>query len=151
MRILERDGIVVDQCRGCGGVFLDHGELERLAAIERWEGDRDDDDDDDDDDRGRRGRRSSGASGWRELAAPAGAVAQPTAFTQPAGMATPVMGPAGVVNGPQGVPGGWVPPAAPPAGWYPPAPAPASAPTAIAPVKKKRSGFLGDLLEGFGD
>jgi uncharacterized protein len=61
-----RDGVVVDVCRHCGGVWLDRGELEKLiaratreldeAARRRDERppagvrDRDDDDDDDDDD-----------------------------------------------------------------------------------------------------
>jgi Zn-finger nucleic acid-binding protein len=30
MRSYERNGITVDQCTGCRGVFLDRGELERL-------------------------------------------------------------------------------------------------------------------------
>lgn len=34
MRSYERNGVVVDQCTGCGGLFLDRGELERLAAAE---------------------------------------------------------------------------------------------------------------------
>jgi Zn-finger nucleic acid-binding protein len=33
-RSFERNGITVDQCTGCGGVFLDRGELERLIEIE---------------------------------------------------------------------------------------------------------------------
>jgi hypothetical protein len=33
-RSFERSGIVVDQCTGCRGVFLDRGELERLVASE---------------------------------------------------------------------------------------------------------------------
>jgi uncharacterized protein len=31
MRSYERSGIVIDQCSGCRGVFLDRGELERLV------------------------------------------------------------------------------------------------------------------------
>ena len=77
MRSYERNGITVDQCTGCRGVFLDRGELERLIDAEAgyyaaagppttapvtdrrddWRQRRDPDDDDDWDDRrgGRRG------------------------------------------------------------------------------------------------
>ena len=34
MRTYERNGVHVDQCNGCGGLFLDRGELERLASAE---------------------------------------------------------------------------------------------------------------------
>lgn len=34
MRTYERNGIVIDQCTGCHGIFLDRGELERLIGIE---------------------------------------------------------------------------------------------------------------------
>ena len=34
MRGYERNGVLVDQCTGCGGLFLDRGELEKLAAAE---------------------------------------------------------------------------------------------------------------------
>ena len=34
MRNYERNRILVDQCSGCGGLFLDKGELEQLAAAE---------------------------------------------------------------------------------------------------------------------
>jgi uncharacterized protein len=34
MRSYERNGVVVDQCSGCRGVFLDRGELERLVDAE---------------------------------------------------------------------------------------------------------------------
>ena len=34
MKNYERNGILVDQCTGCGGLFLDKGELEQLAAAE---------------------------------------------------------------------------------------------------------------------
>jgi len=34
MRSYERNRILVDQCTGCGGLFLDKGELEQLAAAE---------------------------------------------------------------------------------------------------------------------
>ncbi len=80
----ERNGVTIDRCGECRGIFLDRGELERLIDLEqrtmelatgdaRWDsryrgdvdryrGDADrprlrDRDDDDDDDRGRRGRR----------------------------------------------------------------------------------------------
>ena len=33
-RAFERNGITVDQCTGCRGVFLDRGELERLIDTE---------------------------------------------------------------------------------------------------------------------
>jgi Zn-finger nucleic acid-binding protein len=58
MRAYERNGVTIDQCRDCRGIFLDRGELERLVDAEagfysRSSGrDRRDDDDDDDDDRG---------------------------------------------------------------------------------------------------
>lgn len=34
MRSYERNQVVVDQCTGCGGLFLDRGELEALAQAE---------------------------------------------------------------------------------------------------------------------
>ncbi len=34
MRTYERNQIHVDQCTGCGGLFLDRGELEGLVAAE---------------------------------------------------------------------------------------------------------------------
>lgn len=34
MRSYERNRVLVDQCNGCGGIFLDKGELEALAAAE---------------------------------------------------------------------------------------------------------------------
>jgi Zn-finger nucleic acid-binding protein len=61
MRHIERNGVVIDRCTECGGVFLDRGELEHLIRAEavftesRPAGSRgyhaDDDDDDDGDDR----------------------------------------------------------------------------------------------------
>lgn len=56
----ERDGVVIDVCPSCRGVWLDRGELEKLLARmgrmhdEHHEDDDDDDDDDGDDDRRRR-------------------------------------------------------------------------------------------------
>jgi Zn-finger nucleic acid-binding protein len=34
MRTYERNEVTVEQCSGCGGLFLDRGELERLIAAE---------------------------------------------------------------------------------------------------------------------
>jgi uncharacterized protein len=34
MRQYERNGVYVDQCSDCRGIFLDHGELERLIDAE---------------------------------------------------------------------------------------------------------------------
>jgi len=34
MRSYERNGVTVDQCTGCRGLFLDRGELERLIDAE---------------------------------------------------------------------------------------------------------------------
>ena len=34
MRSYERNGVTIDQCTGCRGVFLDRGELERLMDAE---------------------------------------------------------------------------------------------------------------------
>lgn len=34
MRSYERNGITVDQCSGCKGIFLDRGELEHLVDAE---------------------------------------------------------------------------------------------------------------------
>lgn len=34
MRQYERNDVIVDQCTECGGIFLDRGELERLAQAE---------------------------------------------------------------------------------------------------------------------
>jgi Zn-finger nucleic acid-binding protein len=37
MRQYERNSVHVDQCSDCRGIFLDHGELERLIEAEaRW-------------------------------------------------------------------------------------------------------------------
>ena len=53
MRSYERNGITIDQCTNCRGVFLDRGELERLVDAEgayygreapRYGRERDDDD-----------------------------------------------------------------------------------------------------------
>jgi len=34
MRSYERNGVTVDQCTGCRGIFLDRGELEHLVDAE---------------------------------------------------------------------------------------------------------------------
>lgn len=34
MRPYERNGVVIDQCTGCRGIFLDRGELESLMDAE---------------------------------------------------------------------------------------------------------------------
>ena len=34
MRSYERNRVLVDQCTGCGGLFLDRGELEQLVTAE---------------------------------------------------------------------------------------------------------------------
>jgi Zn-finger nucleic acid-binding protein len=40
MRTYERNGVHVDQCTDCRGIFLDRGELERLVDAENsWHGD----------------------------------------------------------------------------------------------------------------
>jgi Zn-finger nucleic acid-binding protein len=40
MRAYERNGVVVDQCTECKGLFLDRGELEKLVTAESaWYGD----------------------------------------------------------------------------------------------------------------
>lgn len=67
MRSVERNGVVIDRCNECGGVFLDRGELEHLIRAESaWEhshapssrGFRDDDDDDDERHQGRPRKKS---------------------------------------------------------------------------------------------
>lgn len=58
MRAYERNGVTIDQCTECRGIFLDRGELERLIDAETTHyrpqapehGYRGHDDDDDDDD-----------------------------------------------------------------------------------------------------
>jgi Zn-finger nucleic acid-binding protein len=72
----DRDGVTIDVCAACRGVWLDRGELEKLIAragaeLDRLESRdrrheedprrrRDDDDDDDDERYGRGGRRKRG-------------------------------------------------------------------------------------------
>jgi Zn-finger nucleic acid-binding protein len=39
MRSYERNGVTIDQCSDCRGIFLDRGELERLVDAENaWHG-----------------------------------------------------------------------------------------------------------------
>jgi Zn-finger nucleic acid-binding protein len=65
MRTYERNGVTVDQCTDCRGIFLDRGELERLVDAEQgWQRSHPDGipnpfkDHDDDDDRRRYSERS---------------------------------------------------------------------------------------------
>jgi len=80
---MDRDGVTIDRCARCRGIWLDRGELEKLIARganggparaaaddddddrgrERDRGRRDHDDDDDDRDRHGNGRRRS----WWEI------------------------------------------------------------------------------------
>ena len=70
--ISDRQGIEIDYCPQCRGIWLDRGELEKLLARRpeepRKSGDRrhDDDDDDDDDDR-RDHRRGERRRSWWEI------------------------------------------------------------------------------------
>jgi len=78
MRTYERNGVLIDQCEECRGIFLDRGELEQLLDAEgrhgrgderdeheydehyrghHHDGDRHHDRHDDDDDKRSRGRR----------------------------------------------------------------------------------------------
>ena len=57
LRERQRNDVMLDICPGCGGVWLDRGELEKLTTSERSYYRRDDDDDDDDDEDWERGRR----------------------------------------------------------------------------------------------
>ena len=66
MRRYERNDVVVDQCTGCRGIFLDRGELERLVDAEgrHWSGEREERNDRDDrgdrrDDRPREHKKKS--------------------------------------------------------------------------------------------
>lgn len=62
LRQQQREGVEIDVCPQCRGVWLDRGELERFTAAENAYYRRNDDDDDDDDfdgdddDNGRPGR-----------------------------------------------------------------------------------------------
>lgn len=63
---LDRDGITIDRCDRCRGIWLDRGELEKLSARapEQAAYDRKRRDDDDDDDDRREYRRSGRRSLW---------------------------------------------------------------------------------------
>ena len=55
LTMANRDGVEVDYCPQCRGVWLDRGELDKvIERANRYYGRRDDDDDDDDDDDRRR-------------------------------------------------------------------------------------------------
>ena len=67
---LDRDGITIDRCTSCRGIWLDRGELERLTARVR-EGERHGeqargDDFDEDSDAGER-RRGRGRRSWLDI------------------------------------------------------------------------------------
>ena len=70
---LDRDGITIDRCERCRGIWLDRGELEKLLALRapadaERRGHRNDDDDDDDDDGDRRSRNQDGRRrSWWEI------------------------------------------------------------------------------------
>jgi Zn-finger nucleic acid-binding protein len=34
MRTVDRQGVHIEQCENCHGIFLDHGELEHMLAAE---------------------------------------------------------------------------------------------------------------------
>jgi Zn-finger nucleic acid-binding protein len=34
MRAMDKDGVHIDQCQTCRGIFLDQGELERITSAE---------------------------------------------------------------------------------------------------------------------
>lgn len=74
LEMSERQGVEIDYCPTCRGVWLDRGELDKLlAAVERndddgWKGrGRDDDDDDDDRYRGDRYRDDRSSEGGRSF------------------------------------------------------------------------------------
>lgn len=56
---IDRDGVTIDRCEKCRGVWLDRGELEKLIA--RSSNAAGDDDDDDDN------RRGGGRSRWWDI------------------------------------------------------------------------------------
>ena len=62
MKERTREGIEIDVCGSCRGIFLDKGELEKFIEMAEQGPD---DDDDDDDGGGRRGRgREGGIRGF---------------------------------------------------------------------------------------
>src|SRR5688572_4283192 len=57
LTLSNRDGVEIDYCPQCRGVWLDRGELDKvIERANQFYGRRDHDDDDDDDDDDRRGR-----------------------------------------------------------------------------------------------
>lgn len=60
LRESSRDGVLVDTCETCRGVWLDRGELEKIVARADRRDDDDDYDDDDGDDDERRPRAGGG-------------------------------------------------------------------------------------------
>jgi Zn-finger nucleic acid-binding protein len=69
MRSYERNGVLVDQCEECRGIFLDRGELERLLDAESGPQPNGHDRDDDSERQSRdkhKGTRRSRASGLLE-------------------------------------------------------------------------------------
>jgi Zn-finger nucleic acid-binding protein len=34
LRTVDKNGVRIEQCQGCHGIFLDHGELEQIAGAE---------------------------------------------------------------------------------------------------------------------
>src|SRR5688572_9593974 len=70
MREREKELVIVDVCPACHGMWLDHGELEKLVEIE---GERDgrykryyEEDDDDDGDRSRRRSAQAGGATYQQ-------------------------------------------------------------------------------------
>lgn len=71
---LDRDGITIDRCERCRGIWLDRGELEKLlapsppaSALSRHPRDDDDDDDETDHDGRRSHRRGGRTRSWWEI------------------------------------------------------------------------------------
>lgn len=63
LRESSRDGVLVDTCETCRGVWLDRGELEKIVARADRRSDDDDDDDDGFDDDGDDDERRPRAGG----------------------------------------------------------------------------------------
>jgi Zn-finger nucleic acid-binding protein len=64
---VDRDGITIDRCDGCRGIWLDRGELEKLIARSAGEPRRSERDDDDDDDDRHRDRHGKQRRSWWEI------------------------------------------------------------------------------------
>jgi hypothetical protein len=70
---VDRQGIEIDHCPRCRGVWLDRGELDKLLERSMYPENRGydrDDDDDDDDDRRRRGHYGHSGHGYPPHAPP---------------------------------------------------------------------------------